>query len=394
MKSEDRLLWMGDATELTPAERLDGPESSHKLPESGDGAHAPATGDEAGAAAVSQVASTALPAQAAERFEGNTAADIERLEASLRWLKQQSGELRGSHADALLAARPARILAGDGELDRLDIGTTRCLEPENLVPPALMRAQRGNMENALASRRVPLLILIAGLVAAPIAYFTAEQSSSAPENIREAKLVAVEPQIVVPPRMTSPESGAQHGTAEPQPIAVPAAAAPGSEVNANERGDAETATTSDSKPGALSPSPAALSPSETAVTPPAAAAPVSEGRATASLSASRSEDSQATAAPPVRALSRPDIELLMKQGEQFMAIGDVAAARIVFRRAAEAGDATAALAMGTTYDPLILKRMGALGVTPDPYQARSWYERAKDFGSPEAPGRIEMLANR
>jgi TPR repeat protein len=84
----------------------------------------------------------------------------------------------------------------------------------------------------------------------------------------------------------------------------------------------------------------------------------------------------------------------MKQGEQFMAVGDVAAARIVFRRAAEAGDAAAALAMGTTYDPLILKRMGALGVTPDPYQARSWYERAKDFGSSEAPRRIEMLANR
>jgi TPR repeat protein len=84
----------------------------------------------------------------------------------------------------------------------------------------------------------------------------------------------------------------------------------------------------------------------------------------------------------------------MKQGEEFMAVGDVAAARVVFRRAAEAGEAAAALAMGTTYDPLFFKRMGALGVTPDPYQARSWYEKAKDFGSPEAPRRIKMLANR
>jgi hypothetical protein len=327
--------------------------------------------------------------------EGNTTADIERLEASLRWLKQQSGELGGSHADPPLAGKPARILAGHGELDNLDIGATRSLEPESLVPPALMRAQRGNLESALASRRVPLLILIAGLIAAPIAYFAAEKSSSAPENSREAKLAAVESQIVALPPKTRPESEPQDGTAEPTPIALPAAAAPGSKINANERGDAETTTsdkTTSEKPDAASPTPATLSPPRAAV---AAAPAVSEGRAIASLPASRSKDSaEAPAAAPVRALSRADVDLLMNQGQQFMAIGDVAAARIVFRRAAEAGDAAAALAMGTTYDPLILKRMGAMGVTPDPYQARSWYERAKDFGSTEAPRRIEMLANR
>jgi TPR repeat protein len=88
------------------------------------------------------------------------------------------------------------------------------------------------------------------------------------------------------------------------------------------------------------------------------------------------------------------LELLMKQGQDFMRIGDVAAARVVFRRAATAGDAAAALAMGTTYDPLVLKRIGALGVAPDADLARTWYERARDFGSTEAPRRIDMLANR
>jgi hypothetical protein len=38
------------------------------------------------------------------------------------------------------------------------------------------------------------------LVAAPIAYFTAEKSSSASETIREAKFVAVELQVVAPPQ--------------------------------------------------------------------------------------------------------------------------------------------------------------------------------------------------
>jgi len=40
--------------------------------------------------------------------------------------------------------------------------------------------------------------------------------------------------------------------------------------------------------------------------------------------------------------------VLIKQGQEFEAIGDLAAARIVFRRAAQAGDAAAALAMGSS----------------------------------------------
>jgi hypothetical protein len=92
------------------------------------------------------------------------------------------------------------------------------------------------------------------------------------------------------------------------------------------------------------------------------------------------------AAPPTEP-SAVDVQLLMKWGREFMAIGDLAAARVAFRRAAQAGDAAAALAMGSTYDPPVLQRIGALGMTPEPDQARTWYERARNFGSPEAPGR-------
>jgi TPR repeat protein len=69
-------------------------------------------------------------------------------------------------------------------------------------------------------------------------------------------------------------------------------------------------------------------------------------------------------------------------------------AGILFLRAANTGDATAAVAMGTTYDPIVLADRGVLGVAADLVMARSWYERAKEMGSPEGLHRLEMLANR
>jgi len=65
----------------------------------------------------------------------------------------------------------------------------------------------------------------------------------------------------------------------------------------------------------------------------------------------------------------------------------------VFRRAAEARDPRAALALGATYDPILLARMGARGITPDVAMAREWYTRAREYGSFEAAGRLQALAN-
>jgi TPR repeat protein len=89
-----------------------------------------------------------------------------------------------------------------------------------------------------------------------------------------------------------------------------------------------------------------------------------------------------------------DVKLLIEQGRQFFDVGDLVAARILFLRAANAGDATAAVAMGETYDPVVLADRGVLGPVADLDQARRWYERAREMGSPEGPRRLEMLANR
>jgi hypothetical protein len=82
---------------------------------------------------------------------------------------------------------------------------------------------------------------------------------------------------------------------------------------------------------------------------------------------------------------------LVKRGVELLRIGDFAAARLVLRPAAEAGDAEAALLLGATFDPAAVSDLGALGLAPDPNMARVWYQRAMEAGSAEASRRIERL---
>jgi hypothetical protein len=96
--------------------------------------------------------------------------------------------------------------------------------------------------------------------------------------------------------------------------------------------------------------------------------------------------------PPASGPDREEVAALVARGQTYLANGDVASARIVFRRAAEAGEAQAALALGGTYDPLVLKSLGVIGVVADPAQARNWYQKAAELGSREAPQRIDQLA--
>jgi hypothetical protein len=101
---------------------------------------------------------------------------------------------------------------------------------------------------------------------------------------------------------------------------------------------------------------------------------------------------RAYAAVPVqRQLPSDEIQNLVKRGTGFLQSGDLSAARLVLRRAAEAGHAQSALALGATYDPNSLKELGVLGATGDIGEARSWYERAAELGSAEASRRLERL---
>ena len=126
---------------------------------------------------------------------------------------------------------------------------------------------------------------------------------------------------------------------------------------------------------------------------------------------------------------------LLKRGGELMAAGDISLARLVLKRAAEAGIASAALELGATYDPFVIKeltdpaplernarliggapRQGSdeavstrwwgsprwladisasdMSIAPDIGMAGSWYRRAKDLGSAEAQVRLDGLARR
>jgi hypothetical protein len=100
-----------------------------------------------------------------------------------------------------------------------------------------------------------------------------------------------------------------------------------------------------------------------------------------------------TAVFPPRQIEAAEIELMVKSGLEFMGNGNVAAARMMFQPAAEAGDAVAAFALAETYDPSVLKKLGTKGgITSDVALANTWYEKARALGSTLARERLERLA--
>ena len=83
----------------------------------------------------------------------------------------------------------------------------------------------------------------------------------------------------------------------------------------------------------------------------------------------------------------PENAVLMEKGQVLMRSGDIASARLLFQRLANAGIADAALALAATYDLRYLAQHNLIGVAGDETKARSWYQRASELGSVEA-GRI------
>jgi TPR repeat protein len=107
-------------------------------------------------------------------------------------------------------------------------------------------------------------------------------------------------------------------------------------------------------------------------------------------------DAQMAAVPPAEAappqpLAPEEVAGLLKRGEELLRTGDIASARLLLRRAATAGNAEAALALGGTYDGAVLAKLGVLGFTRNADQARFWYRKAAELGSQLAEQRLETL---
>ena len=72
---------------------------------------------------------------------------------------------------------------------------------------------------------------------------------------------------------------------------------------------------------------------------------------------------------PVRLLNGDLASTLMRRGQDFLGTGDIAAARILFQRLAEAGVADGAFAMAQTYDPRYLTEHKVIGVVGDEFES-------------------------
>jgi hypothetical protein len=105
-------------------------------------------------------------------------------------------------------------------------------------------------------------------------------------------------------------------------------------------------------------------------------------------------DEAASQGDTVVVLDTEGIKSLLDRGRQYLDAGDVAAARLLFNRAANAGDVAAAVAMGTTYDPAVLGSRGVHGLSGDPQRARGWYEKAAELGSAEGLRLLKALDGR
>jgi hypothetical protein len=144
--------------------------------------------------------------------------------------------------------------------------------------------------------------------------------------------------------------------------------------------------------------------------PPKDPAPVSDPVTPASVNASspRLETPSAEAAPqsqapaartrneaaaPSKTLDAETLAALMTRAKSLLALGDIAAARLLLERAANAQNAAAAFLLARTYDPAVLGVRDARSITADPVMARDWYRRAASFGSADAQQRLTQLQN-
>jgi hypothetical protein len=87
--------------------------------------------------------------------------------------------------------------------------------------------------------------------------------------------------------------------------------------------------------------------------------------------------------------TKPTPEAMLVKARDYAKADAMAAAFLVFRRAAETGNPAAQLELATFYDPLATPARG--GFAPDGARAADWYERAALAGNSEAQRKLGLL---
>ena len=84
-------------------------------------------------------------------------------------------------------------------------------------------------------------------------------------------------------------------------------------------------------------------------------------------------------------LTSEQITALLNRGDGFLSMADIEAARLLYERAAGAGNSEAAIRLGATFDPEFLTRSGLRNIPGDVSAAKYWYRRARDLQANQLP---------
>jgi hypothetical protein len=95
--------------------------------------------------------------------------------------------------------------------------------------------------------------------------------------------------------------------------------------------------------------------------------------------------------PTVPTFSAAETAGLLARGDWLFATGDVSAARLLYERAADAGEARAAVRLGESFDPFYLDGSHLRGLQGDRDMALFWYRHARDLGATGVASRLKKL---
>ena len=206
---------------------------------------------------------------------------------------------------------------------------------------------------------------------------TSEPAASAPKPAEPAPTVAAAP--VEPPKVedAKPTKIAEAAVKPPEPTKPVA-------TQSSEPAHVTAPTVQASTAAPVASKPVTPPPAEPTMTVAALAAPP--------LSATSSRSTRAAPIAVVKPAPLPPaiVGLMLRRGNEQLAMGDVSAARILFERAAESGNAQGAFRLGRTYDALFLPPADA-STLANRSEARVWYTRAASLGDRDAAARLRDL---
>ena len=217
--------------------------------------------------------------------------------------------------------------------------------------------------------------------------------SDPPAAIPPAAPIAKSVSAAAPPPSSLPQVSLTTA-AGATPVAPPSSAPQSNPVRANSVPSA-TLPSPQPRPDLTAQAGPPASPVPASSQPQAQPAPAPPQRV-ASIAPSTPSEPPATSvrSSPASAPDSGQIAMLLSRGKDFLASGDLSTAQLLFRRAAEAGSAEAALNLASTYDPHYLAEHNVVGVLGNEEKARAWYQRAIGLGSAEASRRLAELGNK